>query len=258
LKVVILAGGYGTRLGDETLKIPKPMIEIGGKPLVWHIMSHYAASGFKEFVIALGYRGDVIKGFFVDTCRLSADITVHLGSGEVVAQNSRADDWTIHLVDTGVDTMTGGRVKRLEPLLSDGTFMLTYGDGVGNVELSKLLELHRSQGRLATLTAVRPPARFGGIEFKGELVSRFIEKPQIGEGWINGGFMVLEPGVFEYLSGDTDVLEVTLLEKLAETRQLAAYRHSDFWQCMDTPRDRALLERLWERGSPPWKTWNRD
>jgi glucose-1-phosphate cytidylyltransferase len=258
VKVVILAGGYGTRLGDETLKIPKPMIEIGGRPLIWHIMNHYAQAGFKEFVIALGYRGDLIKRYFVDYSRLSGDIAVNLATGELSVENARPDDWKIQLIETGLDTMTGGRVKRLEPILSDGTFMLTYGDGLSNVELSKLLELHRAQGCLVTLTAVRPPARFGGIEFEGDRVSRFVEKPQIGEGWINGGFMVVEPGVFEHLSGDDDVLEVTLLERLVEIRQLSSYRHYDFWQCMDTPRDRQLLERLWDGGSPPWKTWDID
>jgi glucose-1-phosphate cytidylyltransferase len=255
MKVVILAGGYGTRLGDETAKIPKPMIEIGGKPVLWHIMSHYATAGFKDFVIALGYRAEVIKRYFVDYHQLSGNIRIHLADGKMTVERVEPRDWTIHLIDTGLDTMTGGRVKRLEGMLSDGPFMLTYGDGVSNVELAKLVAFHKAQGRLATVTAVRPPARFGGIEFDGDLVARFAEKPQIGEGWINGGFMVFEPGVFAHLSGDADVLEVTLLEKLAEVRQLSAYRHHDFWQCMDTPRDRQLLETLWESGSPPWKTW---
>jgi glucose-1-phosphate cytidylyltransferase len=255
MKVVILAGGLGTRLAEETEVRPKPMVEVGGRPILWHIMRHYAHHGFKEFFIALGYRGELIKRFFVDYCSLSGNMTIDLGRGAVATQDSECEDWVVHLKNTGQETNTGGRVKRLEPYLRDTTFMLTYGDGVCNVDLGRLLEFHRAHGKLATVTAVRPPARFGGLLFDGDLVTEFTEKPQIGEGWINGGFMVLEPGVFDYLKGDESSLEIDALEPLAADRQLAAYRHGDFWQCMDTLRDKRLLETLWHEGRAPWKVW---
>jgi glucose-1-phosphate cytidylyltransferase len=256
MKVAILAGGFGTRLAEETEAKPKPLVEIGGRPILWHIMQHYGRYGFKEFHIALGYKGDEIKRFFLDHHTLSGDITVDLSTGRATVTSQAVADWKVHLVETGDATLTGGRIKRLERLLGNGTFMLTYGDGVSDVPLDRLIEFHRRQKRLATVTAVRPPARFGGIEFDGDRVKGFIEKAQIHEGWINGGFMVLEPQVFRYLSkGDPAVLEVDLLERLAEEGQLSAYRHEGFWQCMDTLRDKRYLEQLWLSGNPPWKTW---
>jgi glucose-1-phosphate cytidylyltransferase len=257
MKVVILAGGFGTRLAEETDRIPKPMVEIGGRPILWHIMKHYAHYGFKEFFIALGYKGEVIKRYFLDYYALNGSLTINLATGEVQEHNKECEDWIVHLMDTGLETLTGGRIKRLEPWLRDGTFMVTYGDGVSDVDLRDLLRFHRSHGRLATVTAVRPPARFGGIIFNGDLVAKFTEKPQIGEGWINGGFMVLEPGVFAYLEGDNTSLEADVLERLAADGQLAAYRHEGFWQCMDTLRDVRLLESLWRSGKPPWKVWDK-
>lgn len=255
MKVVILAGGLGTRLTEETETKPKPMVEIGGRPLVWHIMKHYAHHGFKEFFIALGYRGEIVKRFFVDYTSLSGNMTVDLSQGSVETQDNDCEDWLVHLKNTGIETNTGGRVKRLEPLLGNGTFMLTYGDGVSNVDLKQLLEFHRRHGRIATVTAVRPPARFGGLVFSGDLVSEFIEKPQIGEGWINGGFMVFEPAFFDYVKDDDSSLEADALERLAAEQQLAAYKHEGFWQCMDTLRDKRLLENLWQQGTAPWKVW---
>lgn len=254
VKVVLLAGGLGTRLAEETGVKPKPMVEIGGRPILWHIMKHFDHCGFNEFFVALGYRGEVIKRFFVDYHRLNGSMTVDLGSGTVEHKEQNQEDWTVHLVDTGNDTMTGGRVKRLEPWL-DSTFMLTYGDGVCSIDLQRLLRFHRSHGRIATVTAVRPPARFGGLIFDGDMIAEFTEKPQIGEGWINGGFMVFEPEVFQYLVRDDTVLESDALEHLARDGQLAAYRHDGFWQCMDTLRDKQLLERLWQEGTSPWRTW---
>ena len=256
MKVVILAGGLGTRLAEETEVKPKPMVEIGGRPLIWHILKHYSHHGFEEFLIALGYRGEVMKRFFLDYCSLSGSMTVDLRSGKVEPDDSECEDWTVNLRNTGQDTNTGGRVKRLESFLRDDTFMLTYGDGVCDVNLVDLLAFHRSHGRIATVTAVRPPARFGGLIFEGDLVSEFTEKPQIGEGWINGGFMVLEPEVFKYINDDKSSLEADVLERLAEERQLAAYRHEGFWQCMDTLRDKRLLENLWDEQRAPWKIWD--
>ena len=254
MKVVILAGGLGTRLTEETELKPKPMVEIGGRPILWHIMKHYAHHGFKEFFIALGYRGEIVKRFFLDYCSLSGSMTVDLSQGVVNNHENDCEDWLVHLKDTGHDTNTGGRVKRLQQSLGNETFMLTYGDGVSNIDLSQLLEFHRAHKRIATVTAVRPPSRFGGLIFSGDLVTEFTEKPQIGEGWINGGFMVFEPEVFDYLKDDDSSLEADALEKLAADKQLVAFRHEEFWQCMDTMREVRLLESLW-RSSPPWKVW---
>jgi glucose-1-phosphate cytidylyltransferase len=256
MKVIILAGGLGTRLAEETTIKPKPMVEIGGHPILWHIMKHYGHCGFKEFFIALGYRGDVIKRFFVDYYNLSGDMTIDLSRGQIETRDQKCEDWTVHLVDTGQETQTGGRVKRLEPWLKGGTFMVTYGDGVCDVDLRELLKFHRKHGRIATVTAVRPPARFGGLVFDGDIVTDFAEKPQIGEGWINGGFLVFEPELFKYLEGDHSSLEADALEHLAADGQLAAYRHDRFWQCMDTLRDKRLLETLWQEQRAPWKMWD--
>ncbi len=252
MKVAILAGGVGSRLVEETETKPKPMVEIGGKPILWHIMMHYAHYGFTEFVIALGYKGEVIKKYMIDFCRLNSNLTVEFNSGKVRMHDGYRPDWKVDLVDTGVNTMTGGRIKRLAPFLGDETFMLTWGDGVSDVNLKDLLAFHRAHGKLATLTAVRPPARFGHLEFKGNEVIRFTEKPQTSEGWINGAFFVLEPKVFDYIDGDETQWEREPLDRLSRDSQLMAYHHTSFWQCMDTLRDKKLLESLWESGNPPW------
>jgi glucose-1-phosphate cytidylyltransferase len=255
MKVAILAGGLGTRLTEETEVKPKPMVEIGGRPILWHIMKYYAHFGFKEFVIALGYKGEVIKRFFLDYQQLNGNLTMNLATNKITYLDRNSEDWTIDLVETGQDTMTGGRVKRLEPLLEGQTFLLTYGDGLSNVDPQTLLKFHREQGRVATITAVRPPARFGGLIFDGDILTGFTEKSQIGEGWINGGFMVCEPALFKHLDGDQTILESDALEKLASNNQLAAYKHEQFWGCMDTLRDVRLMQGLWHSGNPPWKLW---
>ena len=255
MQTVILAGGLGTRLAEETEIKPKPMVEIGGAPMIWHIVKHYAHYGFKEFVIALGYKGEVIKRFFLDFQSLNGSMTIDLSSGHIARHDADCEGWKVHLIDTGIATNTGGRVKRLEPWLQDETFMLTYGDGVCDIDYRQLLSFHRKHERLATVTAVRPPSRFGGLIFDGDMISEFTEKPQIGEGWINGGFMVLEPGLFKYLANDDTSLEADALEQLAAERQLVAHRHEGFWQCMDTMRDKRLLDGLWQDGNAPWKVW---
>jgi len=255
MKVAILAGGVGSRLAEETTIKPKPMVEIGGQPILWHIMMHYAFYGFKNFVIALGYKGEVIKKNMTDYCHLSSNLTVDLGSGKVKVHDGYKLDWTVDLIDTGIDTLTGGRIKRLAPYLGDETFMLTWGDGVSDVNLNELLSFHRSHGKLATLTAVRPPARFGHLDLQGDKIAEFSEKPQTKEGWINGAFFVLEPGVFDYIDGDDTQWEHQPMGRLARDGQLMAYRHTSFWQCMDTLRDKKLLEKLWQEGNAPWKIW---
>jgi glucose-1-phosphate cytidylyltransferase len=256
MKVAILAGGVGSRLSEETESRPKPMVEIGGRPILWHIMKHYYRYGFDDFVIALGYKGDYVKRWVLDLALLQGDITVSVGDGRVVPHNGDREDWTVRLVDTGLKTQTGGRIKRLAPHLSDGTFMLTWGDGVSDIDLPRLLEFHRSHGKLATMTAVRPPARFGHIELDGPAVAEFSEKPQAREGWINGAFFVLEPAVIDYIDGDMTHWEREPLERLAAEGQLMAYRHESFWQCMDTLRDKVLLDAMWASGEAPWKTWS--
>lgn len=255
MKVVILAGGMGTRLAEESETRPKPMVEIGGRPILWHIMKHYAAYGHREFFLALGYKGEMVKRYMLDYAGLDGCLTLSLATGQVIRHTPHHEDWLVHLMDTGLETQTGGRLRRLESHLRDGPFLLTYGDGVANVNLDRLLEFHRGHGRLATVTAVRPPARFGGLEFEGDRVVRFTEKPQVGEGWINGGFFVLEPAVLDRIEGDAVHFENEPLEQLAQEGQLMAYRHEGFWQCMDTLRDRRLLEGLWAGGAPPWKVW---
>jgi glucose-1-phosphate cytidylyltransferase len=256
MKVVILAGGLGSRLAEETEIKPKPMVEIGGQPILWHIMKHYAHFGFNEFFIALGYKGDILKRFFLDYYSLSGNLTIDFSTGDVKSQMRDCENWIVHLKDTGQEANTGGRIKRLEPWLKSATFMVTYGDGVCNVDLRELLQFHKSHGRTATVTAVRPPARFGGLVFDGDLIAEFTEKPQIGEGWINGGFMVFEPAIFDYLKDDDSNLEIDALEQLAREGELAAYRHDRFWQCMDTLRDKRLLENLWMEKKAPWKLWD--
>lgn len=254
LPVVILAGGRGTRLSEETVVRPKPMVEVGGRPIVWHIMRYYAAFGFREFILALGYKGEEIKRYFLHYRELNSSLTVRLKDGAVRLLDSELEDWTVHLIDTGPRTETGGRLKRLAPWIGRRPCLMTYGDGVADVDVRRLLAFHRQQGRLATVTAVRPPARFGGLLFKGEAVREFTEKPQIGEGWINGGFFVLEPRVFDYLKGDDTVFERDPLERLARDGELSAYRHDGFWHCVDSRRDLELLEQYWAQGAP-WKVW---
>jgi glucose-1-phosphate cytidylyltransferase len=254
MKTVILAGGIGSRLMEETELRPKPMVEIGGRPILWHIMKHYTHFGTSEFVIALGYLGDVIKRYFFDTVGLEGSLSVFTRERRMERHDQAAEDWTVHLVETGHDTMTGGRLKRVASHL-DGTFMMTYGDGLSDVDLSALSAFHRKHGRLATVCAVRPPARFGGIELDGDRVANFSEKSQIGEGWINGGFFVLEPKVLDYISSSDTQWEREPLERLAKEGQLMAFKHERFWQPMDTLRDKRLLETLWTSGRAPWKVW---
>ena len=255
MKVVILAGGLGTRLSEETETKPKPMIEIGGRPMLWHIMKIYSHYGFTDFYIAMGYKGEVIKHYFWDLQNLSGSLSFELGNGRVNRFSANQLNWNVHLIETGIDTQTGGRIKRLQSYLEDETFMLTYGDGVSNVDLHALLKLHRQAGCIGTVTAVHPPARFGGLTLECNLVTGFSEKSQIDVGWINGGFLVFEPRVFEYIDGDSTNLEADVLPKLAAEHQLAAYKHAAFWQCMDTLREKRLLDSLWNQGNQPWKTW---
>jgi len=255
MHVVILAGGLGTRLSEETELKPKPMVEIGGRPILWHIMKHYGHHGFRDFFVALGYKSDVVKRYFLDYCTLNGSMSIQLRTGKIASFEKEVEDWTVNLMDTGIDTNTGGRVRRLHRWLGMETFMLTYGDGVSDVDLHALLAFHKAHGRIATVTAVRPPARFGGLVFDGDLIAQFSEKPQLGEGWINGGFMVLEPKIFDYLDDDDVSLEADALERLASERQLAAFRHERAWQCMDTLREKRLLEAQWESGKAPWKVW---
>jgi len=255
MKVAILAGGVGTRLAEETEVRPKPMVEIGGRPILWHIMMLFAHHGFTHFVVALGYKGEVIKRYMVDYFSLNSNLTVNLGTGDVKVHDGVRPDWTVDLIDTGVATMTGGRVKRLAPYIGNETFLLAWGDGVFDIDLRDLVAFHRSHGKLATLAAVRPPARFGHLVLRGNQVVQFIEKPQTLEGWINGGVFVLEPEVFEYIDGDDTQWEREPLERLAARGQLMAYLHTSFWQCMDTLRDKRLLESLWQSGNAPWKVW---
>lgn len=253
MKVVILAGGLGSRISEETVARPKPMVEIGGKPILVHIMAWYAKFGFKEFVIALGYKGDMIKQYFLNYHTVNRNITVNLKSGEVTIHEGSHDDWIVHLVDTGATTMTGGRLARLRNWLPDEEFMLTYGDGLSNINLRALLDFHSAHGRLATVTAVRPPARFGELIFDGEQVQQFTEKPQIGEGWINGGFFVLNQKVLDYIKDDQMPWETEPLQRLTREGNLFAYKHTGFWQPMDTLREKHQLEELWQSGNAPWR-----
>ncbi len=256
MKVIILAGGLGSRLAEETVLKPKPMVEIGGKPMLWHIMNIYAAAGVREFIVALGYRGEVIKEYFLNFFALNNNLSLDLTTGGTTIHDGNQPPWKVHLVDTGLQTQTGGRVKRLAPWLGDDdTFALTYGDGVADIDVAKLLSFHQGHNRLATVTTVRPPARLGGIIFEGDRVSEFTEKPQAGEGWINGGFFMLNRRVLDYIDGDDTLWEREPLERLARDGQLMAYRHEGFWQPMDTLRERRLLEDLWASGKAPWKVW---
>ncbi len=253
MKVGILAGGLGTRLAEETVVKPKPMVEIGGKPILWHIMRSFADYGFTEFVIALGYKGEMIKDYFINYRKRTCSLTVKLATGDLLVHNGHTEDWTVHLLDTGAKTQTGGRIKRIAEYIGNEPFLLTYGDGVSNVNLHKLVEFHRGHGKIATVTAVRPPARFGDLVFSGEKIESFAEKPQTGGGWINGGFFVLQPEVAKYIDSFDTAFESTPLDRLTREDQLMAYRHHDFWQCMDTLRDVQLLENMWVSGNVPWR-----
>ena len=253
MMVVILAGGRGTRLSEETLSRPKPMVEIGGRPLLWHLMSFFASHGHRDFLVACGYRGDMIKEYFRNIVIHESDFIVDLSDGATKILNKSRLDWRVGVVDTGLDTMTGGRVRRLRDHIGGQRFMCTYGDGLSDVDLGALLAFHEKHGRLATVTAVRPPARFGGLSLDGDAVREFTEKPQAEGAWINGGFFIFEPKVFDYLSGDDSILEREPLEQIARDGQLMAFKHAGFFQPMDTVREREILENLWAKGSAPWK-----
>lgn len=257
MKAVILAGGYGTRLAEQTDRIPKPMVEIGGRPILWHIMKAYAHYGVEEFIVALGYKGEIIKHFFLDYHSLQGDISVSLASNQSIRRKPAEENWMVHLVDTGEDTLTGGRLKRIADWIGNETFLLTYGDGVSNVDVKALVEFHKAHGKTATMTAVRPPARYGYLDISEDdgSVRQFAEKLQAKEGWINGGFFVLEPCVLEYIAGDETPFERDPLEAMTSDGELYAYRHYGFWQCMDTLRDVRMLNALWDEGEPPWKVW---
>jgi glucose-1-phosphate cytidylyltransferase len=256
MKVAILAGGMGTRLAEETDLRPKPMVEIGGKPILWHIMKYYTSFGMNEFILALGYKKEAVIRYFLDLHYYSSDLTINIGDGSIaVHERRREPGWIVHLIDTGLLTDTGGRIKRLAPYIGDSTFMLTWCDGLADVNLDRLLAFHRSHGKLATVTAVRAPSRFGYLEIENERVGGFCEKPVGGEGWINGAFFVLEPGVFECIQDDATSWERGPMAELAAAGQLAAYCHGSFWQCMDTLREKRLLEELWREGRAPWKRW---
>lgn len=254
LKVVILAGGQGSRFAEETETRPKPMVEIGGRPILWHIMKHYHAYGFGEFVVALGYKGEMVKRYFLDDLSLNGSMTIDFAEGRVAQRHVAREEWKVHLVDTGANVGTGGRVKRHAPWLEEEPFMLTYGDGLSTIDLRELLAFHNAHGRIATVSAVRPPARFGGLEFEPGQPVRFTEKPQVGEGWINGGFMVFDPAVLDRIEGDETSLETDVLEPLSRSGDVMAYPHHDFWHCMDTVRDARYLRELWDTGKAPWVT----
>ena len=250
MKVILLAGGFGTRLAEYTDVIPKPMVPVGGRPILWHIMQTYARFGHKDFYVALGYKAEVIKEYFLNYRALNADFTVDLSSGGVTSHQVDPVDWRVTLVHTGDDSMTGGRVKRMQPFIGNEPFLLTYGDGVADIDLDALLAFHRSHGKLITMSAVRPAARFGELEINGSQVASFKEKPQLHEGWINGGYFVIEPAFFDLIEGDSTLLEREPLEHATKAGELMAYRHDGFWQCMDTKRDHELLESMWAKGAP--------
>jgi len=252
MKVIILAGGFGTRLSEYTESMPKPMVTVGGRPILWHIMERYSNFNHSDFFVALGYKSEIIKEYFLNYRSLNSDFTVDIGTGLVTPHQTDDTDWKVTLVHTGKDSMTGGRVKRMQSFIGNETFMLTYGDGVADIDLDKLIEFHKSHGKMVTVSAVHPGARFGELGMNDGVVSSFKEKPQMTQGWINGGFFVIEPEFFELIEGDDTILEREPLEKAAEMGELMAYHHDGFWQCMDTKRDREALEELWQSGDAPW------
>ncbi len=254
MKAVILAGGLGTRLSEETQIKPKPMVEVGGMPILWHIMKIYSHHGINDFVICAGYRQEMIKDYFANYHGMKSDITFDLKENHIEIQNSSCEPWRVTVVDTGADVLTGGRIKRVKPYIGNETFCLTYGDGVGDIDITALIAFHRAQKKLVTLTAVQPSGRFGALDLDGEIVKSFVEKP-VGKSWINGGFFVVEPVAIDYIEGDHTSWEREPLEKVARDGQLAAFRHTGFWQCMDTLRDKIKLEELWESKKVPWKVW---
>jgi len=257
MKVVILAGGLGTRLREETEFRPKPMVEIGGRPILWHIMKIYAAHGFSDFVICLGYKGDVIRDYFMNYEFRNRDFTVTLGSRDLDVHGGHGESgWRVTLAETGQSAMTGGRIRKIQPYVGDSTFLVTYGDGVANVDVARLAAFHSRQRRLATVTAVRPSSRYGELAIHEGAVTLFQEKPQVTSGWINGGFFVFEPGVFDLIEGENDTLETGLLPRLAARNQLSVYEHEGFWQCMDTYREAQHLNAMWDAGAAPWKVWS--
>jgi len=253
MKVIILAGGFGTRLSEYTESLPKPMVMIGGKPILWHIMNSYAHFGHKDFYIALGYKAEKVKEYFLHYRTMNANFTMDLGTGEVTPLQLDAIDWKVTLVDTGLQSMTGGRVKRMKPYIGNETCLLTYGDGLSDIDLDQLIAFHQNHGKMVTVTAVHPGARFGELELKGEQVTSFQEKPQTGQGWINGGYFVIEPEFFDLIEEDQTILEREPLERASKMGELMAFRHNGFWQCMDTKRDRNNLEEFWNSGKAPWK-----
>ena len=253
MKVILLAGGLGTRLSEYTKSVPKPMVEVGGKPILWHIMKNYAYFGHKEFYIAVGYKAEVIKEYFLNYRTLNADFSVDLKTGDVTPHQLVEQDWKVTLVDTGLHSMTGGRVRRMKPYIGNESCLLTYGDGVSNVDLDQLIAFHQSHGKMVTVTAVHPVARFGMLEMEGEQVISFQEKPQTRQGWVNGGYFVIEPEFFDLIEEDQTILERKPLETLASQNQLMAYKHEGFWHCMDTKRDHEKLEEFWHSGKAPWK-----
>ena len=257
MKAVILAGGFGTRLSEETAVRPKPMVEIGERPILWHIMKLYSAHGINDFVICLGYKAEVIKDYFAGYYRRASDMTIDLASNELELRPRNVEPWRVTLVDTGIDTMTGGRLKRVAEHVAGETFCFTYGDCVTDIDMTKLIEFHRTEGAAATLTAIRPPGRFGALilEHGSNRITSFREKPEGDGGWVNGGFFVLEPEVIDYIEGDATIWEREPMERLADEGRLAAYRHSGYWQNMDSLRDRMVLEEQWASGRPPWKVW---
>jgi len=256
MKAIILAGGLGTRLSEETTIKPKPMVEIGGFPILWHIMKIYSTFGIKEFIPTLGYKGEIIKNYFINYQDAKTNISVDVSTGEIKRYDTHNENWIVHLLDTGHDTQTGGRIKRAMQFAGKERVMATYGDGLSNVNISKLLEFHKSHGKLATLTAVRPPSRFGEINLTGNQVVDFKEKHQIGKGWINGGFFVFEPEVADYIEEDDMPFERYPLQTLSKEGQLMAYKHAGFWQPMDVIREKQYLEELWQKGNAPWKVWD--
>ncbi len=255
MKAVILAGGLGTRISEETQLRPKPMIEIGGRPILWHIMKLYSAHAIHDFVVCVGYRGYMVKEYFANYFLHSSDVTFDVGNNRMEVHHRHAEPWRVTLIDTGESTMTGGRLKRVRDYVGGETFCFTYGDGLSDVDITALLAAHRRSGKLATVTAVQPPARFGAMDIERELITGFREKPHGEGGWVNGGFFVLHPQVFDFIAGDDTVWEREPLEGLAQRGELHAFRHHGFWQPMDTLRDKTLLEGLWSSGSAPWKKW---